>query len=294
MSENLINNENYEKASQQWNDDLDILLMGLKKLCIPVFEIINEPSGALKIAVLQGLIGNCETQQDKNYILNQCNLKKPDVVGFIQKRIEVKHIKQTKFYTEMHGFEIDEEIKQSLLNVFSMEINFLNNIVGKTGYFVYLHYSNSIFRFNIGCPARFEIDLNSQWAEDEDFDGFEESEYISRTPEELEAARIESDRLSKEINDRILSYANEFIGNKKFSLVKNKKQCIQFMRDALGERLSNENGNVIELIAQKALHLYEFEYLPTEVSKLKDKDPRDIADQLGITLPKVKKLLGML
>jgi hypothetical protein len=293
MSDKLINQENYEMALAQWNNDLGAMLSGFKSLSIPVFEIINEPPMALKISMHQKLVGKDTAEQDKKYILNQCELKTPDAISFVQKSIEVKHIKQTKIYAELYDLGMPEELKVSLLNVLNNEINFLNSIVGKTGYFVYLHYSNSIFRFNIGSPARFEIDLNSPWADDDEYDDFEETEFTSKTPEELEAARIEADRKCKALDDRILSYAEELIGNKKFALVKSKKQCIQFMSDTLGERLSNENGNVIELIAQKALHLYEFEYLPREVAKLKDSDPREIADQLGITLPKVKKLLGM-
>lgn len=297
MSGKLINQETYDKALMEWKAELSRLLVNFKKLSIPVFEITNEPSGALPLSRQLGMEGMNTLDTELQYIFEQCEIKKPDVVSFVPKKIDVKNVKQTKLHILFSESGENEALIRSILDNNQPEIEFLNSIFGQTGYFVYLHYSNAIFRYSIGIATRLEKDFSSPWVDDDEFDedyDYEEIEYDTRTPEELEAARIEADRKSKALDDRILAYAEELISNKKFALVKSKKQCIKFMGDVLGERLSSENANVRELIAQNALHLYEFEYLPREVAKLKDNDPREIADQLGITLPKVKKLLGMI
>lgn len=297
MSDKLINQETYDKALMEWKTELSHLLVSFKKLSIPVFEITIEPSGALPLSRQFEIQEVNAIDSELHYVLGQCEIKKPDVVSFVPTKIDVKNVKQTKLHILFSGPGTNEALIRAILDNTQPEIEFLNSIFGKTGYFVYLHYSNAIFRYSIGLATRLEKDFSSPWVDDDEFDedyDYEEIEYDTRTPEELEAARIESDRQSKAQDDRILAYAEELITNKKFSLVKTKKQCIQFMRDLLGERISNENLNVIELVALKALHLYEFDYLPREVARLKENDPRQIADELGITLQRVKKLLTMI
>lgn len=211
-------------------------------------------------------------------IFSNFKKKKPDFISINEIANTMESFQQTNAFQCLKN-----TIDKDDLAFFEDEHKFL--LYKHIGYFVYIHYPAGILRYSIGLVARYE---ESESLEDNE----ENDNFFEEDISEEVLKKQEND--FKEFNSKILSYVKIVSADSKISIIKTKKQCINFINQNYPNILSENNYNVVALVAEKALDNYELELLPRYVNKLinENKSEKEISISLGISLLKVRKLIA--
>lgn len=128
----------------------------------------------------------------------------------------------------------------------------------------------------------------------------EEEELKQKEDEEKEAEeerleQFEYEKRQKEHEEFIAPYIEELSNHRELGLTKNKDQRYAVTKKFFGKRF-NKIEQYSEQIARAAIDKFEFEKLPELVKnlKLQQKTEKQISDELGVALPKIKKIYAIL
>ncbi|MEF9957560.1 MAG: hypothetical protein RR677_06050 [Acinetobacter sp.] len=160
------------------------------------------------------------------------------------------------------------------------------------GYEVYLHYPSVTYKLETGYIPIFK---KKQGVEENNDELFDYNDELDETEEE----RLEREVYEKESEEKLAkieNFAKELSGDKRLALTKNKDQRNALAKMFFKERLgSSWNEWDIDRIVVRAINIYELEVLPKLVSDLvkQSKTPKQISDELGISLSKAKKVLAV-
>lgn len=118
-----------------------------------------------------------------------------------------------------------------------------------------------------------------------------EKEYL----QEEEAEDLEYQKEQEEKYIKIDLLARELCKERKLMIAKNADQRAIVARDFFGKRISGMDSWDIETLAKKAIDIFDFDELPSLVSTLKNqgKTPKQISDELGIGLAKIKRVFAI-
>lgn len=268
-----------------------VLLDFIKSFCrenkIPFLNIAEH--NEVHAIQLSKLINN--QKEDFISLIESFNSKLPDTIFYRDFRVGAWSFESTRTFVTLDrllsaGRNISSE---QIIKFANEKIDFDRKIFDLlkheiAGYKVYLSYSGQVFLLNVGMAGGFDFD-SADAAFDDDFD------------DELEQDSLDADafRASFEESYQICEkYARELCFEKRLMIAKNYEQRYSVAKDFFGERISEITVS-IDAVVKRAMNIFDLEVFPNLVKELKQqgKTPKQIADELGVSLAKAKKVFAI-
>lgn len=161
------------------------------------------------------------------------------------------------------------------------------------GYIAYLFKGNWVFRLDIGVLVYFcnkiQKPTSSKSYADNSIDFWEE--------EETEEERLEREEYEREREERkreVGRLANILGANKEMGIARNTDHRVNLAIKHLKDELEGKDEYFIQDVGNAAQYIFDTETLPNMVRRLLEdgKKPKEIADELGLTLAKAKKYIA--
>lgn len=264
------------------------LLNKIRLICLEnkiPFLHIDEDQNIESISLHKMKYDDCgfdELLQDMHGVL-------PDTVFYENFSIKDGDFKKTKIFCTLN------KLSRLIYNdeadsIFIEKIKFHEEIFdvfryGVCGYKVYLIFSGRVFLLRLGMSGLFETDMYCGEDEIDDEDYNEEDELLEQQEYErsFEEARLECEK-----------YARELSQEKRLMIARNYEQRYAVAKDFFGDRISEIKVS-IDAVVREAVNIFELEVLPNLVKDLKEqgKTQKQVADGLGISLAKAKKIFAI-
>lgn len=199
--------------------------------------------------------------------------------------------------TEISDLFLNEEVIQLLVDRKKELIKEFEFLKGKEiGYEIYLHYPSVTYKFETGYIPTYKAKKHVEGNNDGLFDYYADLD----DEEETEEDRLDREAYEKEMAEKLAkieSFAKDLCGDKRLSLTKNKDQRNALAKLFFKERLDSSWSEWdIDRMVVRAINIYELEMLPNQVADLvkQNKTPKQISEELGISLAKAKKVISVI
>lgn len=225
-----------------------------------------------------------------DYLVSRLKHCKPDFV-ILEKVIKHHSLEETFGYYVWHkkiGLAVDSDLVKKVIHLHGKVIS------DYLGIKAFLFFSKEKICITYILGGDLTCVLKKYEKTEEDFER-EAEEEDSAYFEEDEAEDLEYQKEQEERNAKIEVLARELSKERKLLLTKNREQREAVTREFFGKRMSEIDSWDIEPIARRAIDIFDFEELPSLVSELKNqgKTQKQISDELGIGLAKIKKVFAI-
>lgn len=216
------------------------------------------------------------------------NIKKnfPNCISYRAVVNNIQDFSFTRFFNALSS-EMNDEVINDFITQKKNEFDFL--IDKEIGYEIYLHYQSVTYKIETGYVSAFKLSENIDL--DDLFNDLEDE-----NEQETEEERLEREAYEREEElryEKMETLSRELSTDKRLALTRNRDQRKTIAKMFFGERIKEWEDWEIEQIVVRAVNIFELEILPSLVTTLinQNKTPKQISDELGISLAKAKKVI---